>query len=79
MTALSARQYVASNPAGFGQVSSEIYRGYPANPHDNADPSVSAWQPAPPSGLIRPMMPDAASGDMSLSSHAKIQGASAIP
>lgn len=79
MTALSTRQYVANNPAGFSQISSEIYRGYPANPHDNADPSVSAWQPAPPSGLLRPMMPEAASGDMSLSSHAKIQGASAIP
>ena len=79
MTALSTRQYVATNPAGFGQVGSEIYRGYPANPHDNADPSVSSWHPAPASGMPRPMMPQASHGDMQLASHAKIPGASAVP
>lgn len=82
MTALSTRQYLSTNPAGFSQVGSELYRGYPANPHDNADPSVRAWMPAlaPQSGgLAPPVLPTAQVYTGSFASPPAISGTSGTP
>jgi hypothetical protein len=83
MTALSTRQYLSTNPAGFSQVGSELYRGYPANPHDNADPSVRAWMPAlaPPQtgGMAPPVLPTAKLFTGSFASPPAISGASGAP
>lgn len=82
MTALSTRQYISANPAGFSQVGSELYRGYPANPHDNADPSVRAWMPAlapQNGGLAPPVLPTAPVYTGSFASPPAISGASGAP
>jgi hypothetical protein len=45
MTSLQTRPYIASNPSGLLQRSTESWYGQPSNPSDFSDPSIQKWQP----------------------------------
>ena len=79
MTALSTRQYVATNPAGISQRSAEIYTGQPVFPHDNAEPSVSAWTGRPMPFIPKPMQHTPLHAEMPLTSHPQMRGSLGMP
>jgi hypothetical protein len=79
MTALSARQYIGVNPAGLSQRGSESWMGLPTNPHDVADPSTKGWHYAQAPTVSMPYLPPTPRGDMTLASHPRITGVSAVP
>jgi hypothetical protein len=79
MTTLSSRPYIASNPSSLLQRGTESINGYPVNPHDSSDPTVTAWHPAPAASFFMPATPTASSNQMQLASYPKIPGVSAIP
>ena len=65
-TGLLTRPYMASNPAGILQRSSEAWYGQPTNPHDVSDPATQAWhmQAKPYVGPAPPTPTNISSGDM---------------
>lgn len=72
-TALSARSYIANNPAGSVQIMSERWMGQPTRVHDIADPTSYGW------GLTGAVAPAGAPEPTSITSKMDLSNYSPYP